>query len=128
MDAAVAARRLSKFTFKPDWDLRFTSQLSRIEMQVDFVAWESTPDPYYGPHKVVIHVPPVTFDVSGLTWLEVQRVALSALIEIDTHDDREFWRDENGKATYHPHHQDGEDNWQNTASAPMWRYPNAVAA
>lgn len=96
-----------------------------IGMEVLLRTFDSSPEPDGRLHIADITSPPVKIRVEGLTEEQVLGSALNAMLQIEAHEIREFFRRGNGgPAPFHPHNTDGEEAWQRTRGLQVEvRYP-----
>lgn len=127
-----AVALLSKMQYKPGSRLYFYNDGNHhVWMEMEFQGYNSTPDPLTGrcDHSMgTFFAPPISLSVRGLDAEQVLAAALNAIVQVETHEAREFWRFKNGGgAPFHPHNMEGERNWNRTRNVPaLVEYPPAM--
>lgn len=131
MRAEQAVAILDRHPYKPGYQVssrRLGEYLVSLEME--FPSYNSTPEWDGSNEPAVFYTPPILIDVRSLDEEGVEAAGLNALLEVEAHESREFWRRRPDMvAPFHPHNHSGEAAWQRTRAIPvrvMYPPPNGA--
>ncbi|UQA91656.1 hypothetical protein [Streptomyces halobius] len=125
MRIATAITLVEQLTYKPGWAFTATDHSNRFEgvikIRVDYPARNSARDQAEAgyPEEIVTYAEfPILVGDCG-DGLRLYRRLLASIVEIETHEAREFLRlPESNWAPFHPHRIDGMRNWAAMAHDP----------
>lgn len=114
MNAELAAELLSSMAYKPGSQVIAAAVDSgTVLFGMEFDTYDSTPEPDGYQPPVTITTPPILIDVTSLDTEGVLGAGLNAILKVEEHETREFWRPRSGIiAPFHPHSKSGEAAWQ----------------
>lgn len=121
MRAPEAAEVLNGMQYKPGSDVvALPVDDDLVMLSVSFVSFDSTPNENWN-RPATFGTPPILIRTRSLDREGVQAAGLNALLEVEAHETREFWREKNGMkvAPFHPHNRSGETAWQRTRAIPV---------
>lgn len=118
MDAKEAVALINSLGWKPGWKVTATTWQERhqssIVLDVTFPAADSSFPPDYAAGPVPIHGRYALMVGDCRTWDELLRKVLTLMVEIETHEWREFLRlgpEHDYYAPFHPHTDAGMLRW-----------------
>ena len=118
MDVESAIKVVNELIYKPGWQFTATDHTNRfansIKVRISYPARNSNREcaPLY--LEEIETYATFAFNVEQLDAIGICREMLSALIEIETHEAREFLRfPDSLDAPFHPHNLDGMLRWGN---------------
>lgn len=122
MMAAEAAELLNGQRYKPgSVVVALPIGDDMVGMTFTFDSWDSTPEWDGSNRRAGFSSPPILIETRSLDEEGVLAAGLNAVIEVEIHEAREFWRQKNGarRAQFHPHNRSGDAAWQRTRAIPV---------
>ena len=121
MNEERAAQILSGMAYKPGYRVRaWASGTYQVAMELDLDTYDSSPDRFGRMRPAGIISPTVYIDTEHLDKAGVMGAGLMAVLQIEVHEAREFWRDgHGGPAPFHPHNRSGEAAFKLVSGLPV---------
>lgn len=126
MNEERAAEILNGMAYKPGYRVRAVATGTyEVAMILIMDTYDSTPRAGGYQPPATITSPTVYIDTEHLDKLGVMGAAMQAIIQVETHEAREFLRDgQGGPAPFHPHNRSGETAFKLVSKLPVQvRYP-----
>lgn len=111
MKAIEAAGILNRMAYKPGYRVDAWPVAEYVvTMELTLDTWNSTPWSDGRMSQAMILSPPARIDCEKLDKEGVMGAGLLAVLQIEAHETREFWREgRGGPAPFHPHNKSGEE-------------------
>lgn len=119
MEVQSAIRLINGLIYKPEWKITATDHTNRFEssvkVRIDYPAYSSDRDEAVSGYPTKIYTystfPLIVADCDDV---DLYRQIITAIVEIETHEAREFLRvRRTWWAPFHPHRIDGMKRWGN---------------